>query len=490
MKIIDKILTAGLFVAIAGCAELDIINENNGDTGRVLANSNEYDNVVNSQFSLNWQATQWYEVAMPMNTMADAMTSSWGNFGMRDLSSEPRTAIVNSPTYVYSTVIEDSWEFNYSVIGAVNDVLRIYNDDPEVRTFDDDGNDITYQVIAKAKYLLGTSYGNIGLRYDKAKFVNETVPLAAVPDLAYSDYNSLIDNAVSELEAAITAANSGDDFSIGAWNGITVTRDQFVKLCRTLQAKYLAYRSRSDAENETNDWASILTYANAGVDFDFAPLGDGNIWWDGQKYYGTETGWARVDYRIISWMDPNQPSRFPTDGSHPLAPATSADDRLTTDMSYSTAIPFRADRGLYHFSHYDYTRYDYHYPGATGPMPHTTKAENDLLRAEALIRTGGSKATAAALINNSRVDRGGLSALTGAESDDQLLEYVFYERFVELYATMGGLPFYDRRRLPDDDGSFAPYSGLQPGTPKQFPIPAKELQLLNIPIYTFGGLDE
>lgn len=491
MKTYTKILAAALFMVAIGCSEeeFNVINENNADLKGSLSDPNEFNGIIDGQFSLNFQATQFYNVSMSMNTMADAITSSWGNFAMRDLSSEPRIAINNSPTYTYAVAIEDAWSFNFSVIGGVNDVLRLYAADPDLKSLDPAGNDITYQVKAKAKYLLGTSYGNIGLRYDKAKFVNETVSLADVPALEYSDYNTLIDNAIIELQQAVDLANSGASFTITAWNGMAMSRDQFVMLCKTMQAKYLAYRSRTDADNTANNWAAILGYANNGVNFNFAPLGDGNTWWDATKYYGTEEGWARVDYRIISWIDPLQPSRFPTDNSHPLAPAAANDNRLTTDMTYFSSIPFRADRGLYHFSHYDYKRYDYHYPGATGAMPHTTIAENDLLKAEALIRTGGNKVTAANLINNTRVTRGGRSALTGSETNTVLLDAVFYERFVELYATMGGLPYYDRRRLPDDTGSFSPNTGLQPGTPKQFPIPAKELQLLNLPLYTFGGTD-
>ena len=487
MKKYTKIIVIGVAFMFAECADIDVENKNNANLLASLTDPNSFNALIDGQFNLNWFATQGFDTSLPMNTMADALTSSWGNAGMRDMSSEPRIAINNSATYTYAITIEEAWSNNFSVIGAVNDVLRAYLANPDLKTLDDDGNDITYQVKAKGKYLLGTSYGNLAMRYDKAKFVNETVNLADVPGLAYTDYTILADNAVAELEEAIDYANSGDDFTVSAWYGITLSRDELVKLCRTMQAKFLAYRSRTNAENTANDWSAILNYANDGIDFDFAPVGDGNNWWDPLKYYGTEEGWARVDYRIISWMDPVQPSRFPTDGSHPLAQAAATDDRILSDMEYYTSIPFRADRGLYHFSQYDYSRYDYHYPDATGPMPHTLEAENDLLKAEALVRSGGSKTAAAALVNKSRVGRGGLAALTGAEAVNDLLEAIFYERFIELYATMGGLPFYDRRRLPDDDGSFAPFGGLQPGTPRQFPIPAKELQLLNLENYTFGG---
>ena len=186
-------------------------------------------------------------------------------------------------------------------------------------------------------------------------------------------------------------------------------------------------------------------------------------------------------------MAEDTPSRFPEDGSHPLPEPKAVDQRLLTDMVYVEAINFRPDRGLYHFSQYLYRRYAYMNATGAGPLPWILKAENDLIIAEALIRTGGDKARAAELINITRVGRGGMPALTGAEPDQVLLDAIMHEQMIELFSTNGGQPFYDRRRRPDDDGSFDPYSGLQPGTPKQFPVPARELNVLGMELYTFGG---
>ena len=112
-----------------------------------------------------------------------------------------------------------------------------------------------------------------------------------------------------------------------------------------------------------------------------------------------------------------------------------------------------------------------------GPTPYVLAAENDLLIAEALLRTNGSAATAATLINKTRVDRGNLTELTGAEGTDALLNAIFYERDIELMNTGGGLPLYDHRRIDD----------LQAGTLRHLPVPAKELEVLQLPLYTFGG---
>jgi len=481
----NKILSGLILLFImVGCADLNTENPNRGDIERVLSNPDDYVGVVEGQFLSLWSSTQHWRSnnALTMGTVADSHTSSWGNFGMRDMSSEPRVAIDNTQTFRYAYVIEWPYENNNAVIGAVNDVLRLMDANPDIVVMDQ-GNDVTLKTRAEALYAQGVAFGYLALTYDKAKFVDENVSLEDVISLPLEPYDVIMTNALAILDRAVTIANQAADFNITAYNGIVITKADFIGLIRTMQAKFLIYNSRNATENAAIDWSQVLAYANQGVVTDFSPIGDGNSWWDAYIYYGTEEGWTRVDYRIINAMDPSQPSRFPTDNSHPLDPAV-GDARLVTDMTYYVSIPFRAERGLYHYSQYDYSRYDYHFPDATGVMPHTTVVENDLIRAEALMMTGDN-ATAATLINKTRVTRGLLPAASAGDSD--LMDKLLHERYVELYAHMGGIPFYDRRRTVRDTGSFLPYSGLQPGTFEQFPLPAKELSILGEEIYTFGG---
>lgn len=479
-----------LVLVIAGsCAELETENLNNPDTDAVLGNPQDWEGIIASQYQRIWFGVQHWQsgLAFTMGTSADAITSSWGNFGMRDLSSEPRIAINNSETYTYAYVVEYAYYRYFSVIGGVNDVLKLINDSPDVTITDANGAEIRQKLIATGKFMQGYAYGYMALAYNQAQFIDETVDPATAADLPFEDYSTLMSKAIQKIDEAVAAANAAPDFNVGYWNGLNLTKTEFIALMRTFQARFLAYNARTDAENQSTDWNQVLAFAEQGIETDFAPVGNGSDWWDAYKYYGGEAGWTRIDYRVISAMAENTPSRFPTDNSHPLAVPTTVDQRLETDMQYLESIPFRANRGLYHYSHYDYTRYDYHYPGATGPMPFIIVAENDLLKAEALIRTGGDKSRAAELINTTRVGRGGLPALTGGESNQEMIDAIMHERYIELMMTGAGVPFFDRRRSPDDDGSFAPYTGLQAGTFRQMPIPARELNVLGADIYTFGG---
>ena len=112
-----------------------------------------------------------------------------------------------------------------------------------------------------------------------------------------------------------------------------------------------------------------------------------------------------------------------------------------------------------------------------GVAPLVLAAENDLLWAEALVRTGGDLGMAASLINKTRVGRGHLTPATAADGAAGLLADIQYEQDVELLDTGGGLQWFNRRRI----------DGLQPGTPRHFPVPAKELEIDRLPTYTFGG---
>ena len=99
-------------------------------------------------------------------------------------------------------------------------------------------------------------------------------------------------------------------------------------------------------------------------------------------------------------------------------------------------------------------------------------AENDLLWAEGLIRTGA--AGAAALINHTRVTRGGLPP--AADADANLLQELQYEQDVELLGSSPAV-FFNQRRIDN----------LEPNTPHEMPVPPKELNVLGLSLYTCGG---
>jgi len=179
-------------------------------------------------------------------------------------------------------------------------------------------------------------------------------------------------------------------------------------------------------------------------------------------------------------MNPAVPPEY--NGNDPPQ-GSSADARYTSDYTYKPPPIGDPGRGIYMQSDWFHSRYLFTAGGQsgayTGNVPYLLAAESDLIRAEALIRSGGSLQTAADLINRTRVVRGQLTPVTAADGTDGLLNAISYERDVELTNT-SGTTLYWRRAVTDQP--------IQPGTPCQIPIPAKELETLGLPIYTFGGV--
>ena len=199
-----------------------------------------------------------------------------------------------------------------------------------------------------------------------------------------------------------------------------------------------------------------------------------------------------------------------------------------TDFAWSSqGEVFRPDRGFYHQSNLGHIRYDASgvmsptdIYGGFGKAPLVGSVINDLLWAEALLRSNAAAnlVTITSLINKTRVTRGGLSAATvadgiGSDADGPCMSTgvlaktggactiwskLLYEYEVELLG-FGPAPFYNQRHLPMlkatawekvGTGIFnGPryIQGLIPGTPRDMPVPYKELGVKGEALYTFGG---
>jgi len=105
------------------------------------------------------------------------------------------------------------------------------------------------------------------------------------------------------------------------------------------------------------------------------------------------------------------------------------------------------------------------------------KTENDMLRAEALARLNRFSEAAAIINAGTRTQRGQLPPVSTNGLD--VMEAIFYERTIELPLTGMGIEYFDMRRTDQ----------LQDGSLLHFPIPAQQLEILQEPFYTFGGID-
>jgi len=260
------------------------------------------------------------------------------------------------------------------------------------------------------------------------------------------------------------------------------------------------------------NWSTVLSHIDAGITDDFGIMLDNTNWGDGIKRYVPRYDWFRADYKTVgpadnsggyqAWLatPPADRTDFDMDAlDKRVQDGATGDDG--TDFFYRKSQNFRADRGTYHYSRYGNLRFMYIRKTNIGWDPLMTTSEMDLLKAEALIRSG-QNAAAADLINKTRVARGGLppadaSGVSGSDCIPKKLrdpaggcanlwETLIYEKRINEFIVAPGLAYWDARGwdLPRGSGT----SFLLEGTPYHMPIPARELETLGLPFYTFGGV--
>ncbi len=488
---------------LMACETLDTVNNNNPDRTGVLTTGTDLLEVLEGGYISWWQGIHDEYPTIALGVAGDAYGMSWADFGAQRFGEEPRTFYNNRFTEEpdYRQVAEGPWFGCLSAVSSANDVLLALENGVSI----DNGGPQDESIKAASLFLRGVSWGYLGLIFDQALIVDEQTDLDQ--DLILSPYSDVIARAISELEQAIGIAESvGIDFTHNFFNGVQLDLSRFTQLSNSYAARFLAQMPRTAAEKEQTDWLEVSNYTGDGLTFDFAPIADGGFWVSYHDYVFAETGlppfWARVDQRVIAAMDANQPTRYPEVmglGETPLTEkqASSVDQRLVSDFIFLANNNFPADRGEWHYSHYKHNRNvsDPSFAGngsTSGPMPTFLAADNQLLRAEALLNLG-LKADAISILNNgTRVQRGRLNPIANGASMEEVMQAISYERAIELFnAAPMGL-WLDRRRVGPrlDYREVDALGGLQFGTPAQLPVPDVELRIQNKPAYNFGGQED
>ena len=500
MKLNISFFLISALLLLGSCKDLNTVNTNNPDRDDVLSSGADLQAVLNGAYATWWQAVHGEQPVIALSVTADAYGMSWADFGAQRLGEEPRTAYNNrvSEEESYQLVAVAPWYGCLSAASSATDILRAL----EAGVSIDNGGPSDQSIRAGARFLRGVSWGYLGLIFDQGLLVDEDTDVTQ--PLSFADYDEMITAAVAELEAGIALAEqTGQNFILSVFSGLTLGETEFIQLSHSYTARFLAQWPRTEAENQTVNWQAVLEHAEQGLDFDFAPLADGNRWQSYHKYVFAETGqgnfWARLDQRLVAALDPSQPARYPeviAEGEAPLdnPMASSEDRRLAADFVFLPKNNFPADRGEWHYSHYKHNRNksDPSFAGngaTTGPMPAFLAADNTLLRAEALLRIG-RKADAIAVINGgTRGSRGGLPPLSASASEAAVERAIFYERAIELLSTGPMGLWFDRRRIGPRQNyrEVDALGGLQTGTPAHLPVPAEELRIREMEPYNFGG---
>jgi len=482
MKKLYSMVGAAALVLAGACNDLDVTNPNNPDIERALSSPEDVQSLAISTLNSWYLNATTIEDPHMQSVTADVTTANFGNFGMRFNNLEPRIAYNNSSANNDRFVTEEAWDFSYGTIGAANDALRAIKGGLSLGS-----PTITEKYQHLAMFSQAASYFKLGLMFDKAFVVTEDSDPVTPPTLV--PYAAVVDSASAMFDRLI-AATAGKSHTYAVTDipmpDGALTSGRLNRIANTMHALLLAYEPRNPTQAGAVNWAKVAALADkgigtgsAGAPFNFAVQGDAVTWFSYIAGYGDERTWIRTDHRVINRMNPSVPPKF--DGTIPPE-GSSPDSRYTSDFGYVPPPIGDPARGIYMQSVFVHDRYIDH--TALSPtafetaVPYILAAESDLVRAEALIKSGGSRVTAAQLINNTRVNRGGLTPATGAEGDAALLSMISYERDIELINTSGTTLWW-RRSITDQP--------LQPGTVCQLPIPAKELETLALPIYTFGG---
>ncbi len=496
-------------VAVAGCGSLDVANPNAPDAKRALSDPTALEAVAGGTLRTWFNTYDGCEGNCVLSTQAQTFSASWNNWNMNFYSSIDADGKrltrpwQNDPAAAGRTSVEVPWVGMYSAISSATDVLKAIRINKQVINNTSD----TKRSETISQLMLGAGLSYIALNYDKGYIVDENADPAT---LTYSNRKAIRDAAVAKLQDAATMAKANTFTTPAAWtNGVTYTNVQIAQIANTLSAMTLAYYARTAAENAAVNWGQVLTFTQAGMSsgtpVDFVFVGDGCVAWCHEIlvwFDGVDGG--RVHTRVANMLDPvTQKTPYPAGGnSRPNSPDKRLGDGSFGDASiidgfgtipktsnsgsdflWSRDEIFRPSRGSYHQSNIGHVRYDLSKNqdpggiyGGFGPAPVVSAGQSDLLWAEALIRSGGALGTAATLINKTRVTRGGLAPASAGDGTAGLTDKLAYEMEIELLG-LGAAPYYWRRRT----------DGLIAGTPRDMPVPAKELGVKGEALYTWGG---
>lgn len=479
------VVASALFFLGSCAKDLDVVNENAPDADGVLAATSTYPSLLSGAYNGFWNTAVSASPTFAL-TNAEVITSGYGSWSSFDYYKLPRTAVPND--LVDDVVLSPpaaAWYGFYSAIPTVNNIIKaIAIDNKKVML---GNNDHTDAVLAHAYILQGILYGHLSLFYDKAFLADESVDFQNF-DFELKPYSEILTFALDRIDRGIALCATSFTDPNPMMPGVTFNNNTLKAFASSMGARILAMSARTPQQAQQIDWNRVYAYASNGVTADF-----GINWtegWNGKVISRDFLAhlqlmawdWIRPHQRVINMMAPNHPNAvYPwPDGTATLGEVSSPDARLNTYFRYvGRHTGWNPNtRGFNMLSEYKYVRYEDEANNFSGFFPHILKAENDLLKAEAALRSGKPGTEVAALVNNTRVGAGNLNALTGGESAETLLDAIFYERYLESDFVYPHLGYFDRRRKGE----------LRPGTLYHFPVPANELILHQIPFYTFGGV--
>lgn len=528
MKTYRKIAVLALTgLLAAGCMDLEVQNPEDADRERALRNANDIESLVAGTYR------NWYNVTIssggvgaPLATMSYQHTATAANFGMVDFSYPGSARVDHMPADPYYGQFNHAWVQLYRAVSSVTEGLRMI--DEQDMTLTPSGNiDRNARIQAYGYFVLGLAHGYAAMLYDQGYIYDPSIPME---DVELAPYTEVHEAAQRYLDRAIAEA-TGKTFTIPQeWMPTAVDAPQLIRLAYSYKARIRAAVARTPAERAAVNWPQVIQDIDRGVTATWNwDMRTGSGWttslhlnifrlgaWGQASYFvygmadqsGQYQRWiARPHWERHPFLSEDQssdPFLIITDDTRFPRGTTLAEQMLAANQgryieilnrsatnNYSQQFA-RPDRGPFRWSFYRTHRWNlWGSPNSNQhDWPEMPIAEMDLLKAEALYRTG-DRAGAATLVNQYRT-AAGLNA-TDADGTNtscvpklpngtcgDLFEMLKWEiRMETAYLGYMTAPWYFHGRGWGD---------LAEGTPLQLPVPGREAELLNIQPYTFGGI--
>jgi hypothetical protein len=532
MRLFRHLAASALVVSVVGCTDLEVVNPNNPDRSRTLANPADVEALAATQYQQIIIATHGSIARMQTGMMTASLmnASTLANNGMGPRGGIPRSQIDNSVGNAYQG--ENFAEYRLLSFVARNsaDVLfRSKVPDFALGT-GQEGN--LQRLKAWAHFTYGLATGYLSLAYDSAGVPRPDDPPGFIPPLeSYSDVNAF---ALAQFDSALAyAAQSGTTALPTGWltgpTGATVSMTRFAQVVRSYRAQIRAGVARTPEERGAVNWDAVIADATAGIDSDLLVETNPSVNWDyswlATTLHFRDVNWHQMTPYIIGMADTSgeydawlatprnnrtpfvivtPDRRFPQGASRAAQqrPANEDDTALPPGQYFRNRNPGKDQAATgWENSFYDHYRHrGWADASRIGLFPFLTRAEVDMLAAEGHIRRGNIGA-AAALIDRTRT-AAGLPALAGVVTTaaqsvpggaqcvprvplgtsptvcGTIMEAMKWEKRLETAYTSWGAWFFDSRGWGD----------LPIGTAVHWPVPSQEANARVMPIYNMGGV--
>jgi hypothetical protein len=542
--------TAAAAAVLGACYDLSVDPNSGVSREKVLNSPADLEVFAAGTFLNLWASmTNGYPWAS-LSVAAEQMESSNSDFGMYDMGKTPREPLNNAATYARYGVIKNAWAGFYEAIANADDVLGAI-ERKNLKIIDiTNGRDNTSRTVSFSKMIQGVAHLYLGMLYDQAVIIPETIDLQDVQklqNLPLKPYTEVIDSGMKFLDEALAILDTANFIlprTEQLWiYGVQSSSGELEQFIHSQIARTMVYSARTPAERDAVDWQEVLNQINQGIVNDFGPRGRPNALLDFGYWYsitnspvgnfaGNNTlnsARTRTDLRIIGPADTSaayrtwlaKVSAANGDTAHPPGIA-SGDKRIeqataqfdstkggSTLIRYYPVDPptgsMPIERGKKYYSNYWFN--------ALAPLGNAiaelatrqhvvlTVAEMNMLKAEAFIRLGREQ-EAADIINVTRTAPIGagpnlapvtVNGTVGPSATPAEIAACVPKRTDGTCGDLWDALIYEKRLITygyDALTAFADMRGwgcLAQGTPLQLPVPADQLILMGLPVYTFGG---